>query len=59
MFVVSIVVTQYSGCILVENFLQWEKKTMKEHELFRVSMQECSEANWPGRRRANPPRDMY
>ncbi|OWM66613.1 hypothetical protein CDL15_Pgr005050 [Punica granatum] len=35
------------GCLLVENFLQWEKKTMKEHELFRISMQECREANWP------------
>ncbi|OWM83243.1 hypothetical protein CDL15_Pgr012724 [Punica granatum] len=47
------------GCLLVENFLQWEKKTMKEHELFRISMQECREANWPGRHRANPLRDMY
>ncbi|OWM72776.1 hypothetical protein CDL15_Pgr024828 [Punica granatum] len=34
--------------LLIENFLQWEKKTMKEHELFRISMQECREANWPG-----------
>ncbi|OWM83617.1 hypothetical protein CDL15_Pgr004046 [Punica granatum] len=40
-------VAQYSGCLLVENFLQWEKKTMKEHKLFKISMQECREANWP------------
>ncbi|PKI78363.1 hypothetical protein CRG98_001231 [Punica granatum] len=32
---------------------------MKEHELFRISMQEYREANWPGRRRASMPRDMH
>ncbi|PKI75872.1 hypothetical protein CRG98_003787 [Punica granatum] len=26
------------GCLLVVDFLQWEKETMKEHELFRISM---------------------
>ncbi|PKI70875.1 hypothetical protein CRG98_008766 [Punica granatum] len=32
---------------------------MKEHELFKISMQECREANWFGRRRANTPRDVH
>ncbi|OWM70443.1 hypothetical protein CDL15_Pgr011919 [Punica granatum] len=48
-----------SSCLLVVDFLQWEKETMKEHELFRISMQECREANWPGRRRTSTPRDMH
>ncbi|OWM63999.1 hypothetical protein CDL15_Pgr006369 [Punica granatum] len=49
----------YSGFLLVGDFQQWKKETMKEHELFKISMQECREVNWPGRRRANPPRDMH
>ncbi|PKI74125.1 hypothetical protein CRG98_005480, partial [Punica granatum] len=29
----------YSGCLLVGDFLQWKKETMKEHELFAIPMQ--------------------
>ncbi|OWM82738.1 hypothetical protein CDL15_Pgr020675 [Punica granatum] len=47
------------GCLLVGDFLQWKKETMKEHELFAIPMQECREANWPGRRRASTPRDVH
>ncbi|PKI60832.1 hypothetical protein CRG98_018763 [Punica granatum] len=32
---------------------------MKEHELFAIPMQGCREANWPGRRRANTPRNVH
>ncbi|PKI38931.1 hypothetical protein CRG98_040703 [Punica granatum] len=35
-----------------------EKKTMKEYELFRILMQECRKANWPGRRRVACPRRL-
>ncbi|OWM66903.1 hypothetical protein CDL15_Pgr018392 [Punica granatum] len=49
----------YSGCLLVGDFLQWKKETMKEHELFAIPMKGCREANWPGRRRASTPRDMH
>ncbi|OWM82772.1 hypothetical protein CDL15_Pgr008653 [Punica granatum] len=44
------------GCLLVENYQQWEKKTMKEHEMFAIPMQECRKVNWPGRRRASSSR---
>ncbi|OWM89113.1 hypothetical protein CDL15_Pgr026276 [Punica granatum] len=41
------------------DFLQWKKETMKEHELFAIPMQGCREANWPGRRRANTPKNVH
>ncbi|PKI69687.1 hypothetical protein CRG98_009958 [Punica granatum] len=47
------------GCLLVGDFLQWKKETMKEHELFAIPMQGCREANWPGRRRANTPKNVH
>ncbi|PKI73577.1 hypothetical protein CRG98_006025 [Punica granatum] len=48
-----------AGCLLVRDFLQWEKETMKEHELFEISMQGYRKANWPGRRRVSTPREMF
>ncbi|PKI50530.1 hypothetical protein CRG98_029084 [Punica granatum] len=52
-------VEQYSGCLLIGDFLQWKKETMKGHELFAIPMQGCREANWPGRRRTSTPRDVH
>ncbi|PKI58100.1 hypothetical protein CRG98_021527 [Punica granatum] len=46
-------------CLLVGDFLQWKKETMKEHELFAIPMQEFWVANWPSRRRASTSRDMH
>ncbi|OWM87036.1 hypothetical protein CDL15_Pgr005072 [Punica granatum] len=47
------------GYLLVGDFLQWKKETMKEYELFKISMQECREANWPCRCCVNLPRDVH